>query len=60
MLTNFRVTKHRLRSEIAEADLIAKQGASLIRPPFEADCWVIVLKGLEDPKPGHTFDHPIP
>ena len=44
-------------------DLIAEEGASLIRPFLKADCWVTVPKGPGGLGPGHTFEslplHPV-
>ena len=62
-LDYFRLAKKQQDSEIAEIELIAKQGASLMRPLLEADCWVIIPRASDNSRLGHTFEslplHPI-
>ncbi len=47
-IDQFRLAKRRKDSEIAEVELIAKPGSSLIRPLLEADCWAIIPKSSGD------------
>ncbi len=52
---HFRLAKKQQDSEIAEVEIIAKQGASLMRPLLEADCWVLIPGG-SDKSLGYAFE----